>query len=59
MNKDMFILGIKIGIIFIVGFITGILMIMYSKPIRYDLNNDGEINLTDMVILRNYILDNE
>ena len=51
-------IGFKIGAIFVIGFYIGIL-IGQVKSIKYDLNNDGKINLTDIVILRNYIMEEE
>ena len=50
---------IKIGLIFIIGFVAGALLIMCDKTTRYDLNNDGKIDLTDIVLLRNYILEKD
>lgn len=57
-NQEMFETGFKVGAIFVIGFIIGIL-VAQDKEIKYDLNNDGKINLTDIVLLRNYILEEE
>lgn len=58
LNKDMFKTGILLGIALIFGFMYGIL-ISNIKSERYDLNNDGKVDLSDIVILRNYILEHE
>lgn len=57
-NKDMFKTGILLGIALIFGFMYGILL-SNIKSERYDLNNDGKVDLSDIVILRNYILEHE
>ena len=57
-NQEMFENGFKVIVILFIGFIAGIL-IAQDKTIKYDLNNDGKINLTDIVILRNYIMEEE
>jgi hypothetical protein len=57
-NQELFENGFKVGAIFFIGFIIGILIVQ-NKEIKYDLNNDGKINLTDIVILRNYIMEEE
>lgn len=57
-NQELFKAVLKVGTIFIIGFIIGIL-IAQDKTIKYDLNNDGKIDLSDIVILRNYILEHE
>jgi hypothetical protein len=57
-NQELFENGFKVGAILFIGFIIGIL-VAQDKTIKYDLNNDGKINLTDIVILRNYIMEEE
>lgn len=57
-NQELFENGFKAGALVVIGFIMGIL-VAQDKTIKYDLNNDGKINLTDIVILRNYIMEEE
>ena len=57
-DQERFEITLLVGIVFFIGFVVG-LLIAQDKSIKYDLNNDGKINLTDIVLLRNYILEEE
>ena len=43
-------------LLFIIGFITGFIIADIPR-IRYDLNNDGKVNVADITKLVNYYLD--
>jgi hypothetical protein len=43
--------------LFLIGFIIGYLIANIPK-LRYDLDNDGKITVKDMIVLRNYYLEN-
>ena len=38
--------------------IFSLIKINFSKNNRYDLNNDGQVDSLDMLILRKYIIEN-
>lgn len=43
------------AVLFIIGFVIGYLIADIPR-LRYDLNNDGKINIADVVKLVNYYL---
>jgi hypothetical protein len=51
-RKLIIILGLPL-----IGFIIGYLIANIPK-LRYDLDNDGKITVKDMIVLRNYYLEN-
>lgn len=49
-------ISIYLGL-FLIGFVIGYAIANIPK-LRYDLNNDGKVNVADMIELRNYYLEN-
>lgn len=49
-------ISIYLGL-FLIGFVVGYSIANIPK-LRYDLDNDGKITVKDMIVLRNYYLDN-
>lgn len=45
------------AVLFVVGFIIGYLIADIPR-LRYDLNNDGKVNVADILKLNKYYLDN-
>ena len=58
MKKEILLImsGIVIG--FAIGSIS-LILIMNTPKVKYDLNDDGKVNILDLIKLRNYILDGE
>lgn len=50
-----FLTGVLIGMFFV----TLILLALDKPKTKYDLNNDGVVDIKDMLIVQKYILDNE
>lgn len=47
---------VAVGLV-LIGFITGYLIANIPR-LRYDLNNDGKVNVADVIKLNQYYLDN-
>ena len=43
--------------LFLIGYVIGYSIANIPK-LRYDLDNDGKITVKDMIVLRNYYLEN-
>lgn len=53
MNKvSWFLLGVYLGIYLVFIFLA-------ARPASYDLNNDGTVDIKDMLIIQKYIIEQE
>jgi hypothetical protein len=53
MRKILFYIGL-----FLLGLVFGYLITINVPILRYDLNNDGKVNVADVIKLNQYYLDN-
>lgn len=56
LEKIEFIIGVGIGLLFA---LMVSITLDTKKEYKYDLNNDGAVDIKDMLIVQQYILDNE